>query len=121
MNILVPNQIFDLLMISMTFSIILMAFIQKVKTLSIIKNNTHVMIINFIFSFLSIPFAIYFYDLNVFDGLWIALFSFIGAPAIYELLKKQNVINYTPKSLNECRGCVTVSEENVIKREDGVK
>jgi len=45
----------------------------------------------------------------------------IGAPSIYQLLKNQNVINYTPKSLNECRGCVEILQENIIKREDGIE
>lgn len=120
MDMLVTDKIFDLLMIATTFSIILMALIQKIKTLSFIKNSTHIMITNFFLSFLGILFGICFYDLNIVDGLWVSLFSFIGAPAIYELLKAQNVINYTPKSLDECRGYITIAEENIISREDGV-
>lgn len=120
MDILITDKIFNLLMIATTFSIILMALIQKIKTLDIVKTNNHIMIINFFCSLLGILFGMCFYNLNWIDGLWVSLFSFIGAPSLYQILKKQNVINYTPKSLDECRGCITIKPENIIKREDGV-
>jgi hypothetical protein len=121
MDILVTDKILNLLMIATTFSTILMALIQQIKNLSIVTNSTHILIINFCLSFLGILFGMSFYDLTIVDGIWVSLFSFIGAPTIYQLLKKQNVINYTPKSLNECRGCVTIKSSNVIDRGDGVK
>jgi len=120
MDILVTDKIFNLLMIATTFSVILMSLIQKIKTLDFMKTNNHVMIANFILSFLGILFSMCFYNLNWIDGLWVSLFSFIGAPSLYQLLKKQNVINYTPKSLDDCRGCITIKQENIIKRKDGV-
>lgn len=118
LDILVTDKIFNLLMIATTFSIILMALIQKLKTLDLMKNNNHVMIANFILSFLGALFGMCFYNLNIIDGLWVSLFSFIGAPSLYQLLKKQNVINYTPKSLDECKGCITIKQENIIIRKD---
>ena len=54
-----------------------------------------------------------FYNLDTISGIWVAIFSFIGAPTIYDLLKKQNIINYTPKSLDNN---VIISKENEIKR-----
>jgi hypothetical protein len=118
MDVLLPDKVLNLLMIATTFSIILMALIQKIKVLEFVQKDSHVLIINFILSFIGIFFSISFYDLSIVDGIWVSLFSFIGAPAIYELLKKQNVINYTPKSLDECRGCITVPKENEIVRSD---
>ncbi|MDD2203374.1 MAG: hypothetical protein PHT75_01385 [Bacilli bacterium] len=118
MDALITDQFYNLLMISVTFSIILMTLIQKLKTLSFMKNNNHVMIADFLLSFLGILFGMYFYDLTIIEGLWVSLFSFIGAPAIYKLLKAQNVINYTPKSLDDCRGCIVIEQENIINRED---
>jgi hypothetical protein len=116
MDILLPDKILDLLMIATTFSIILMSLIQKIKTFNVIKSNGHIMLANLSLSFLGILFGKCFYDLDVIDGLWVSLFSFIGAPSIYQLLKKQNIINYTPKSLDECRGCVVINQENIINR-----
>lgn len=120
MDILVTEEIFNLLMIATTFSVILMAIIQKIKVLPFMKNDAHVLIADFLLSFLSIPFGMTFYNLNLVQGLWVSLFSFVGAPAIYQLLKSQNVINYTPKSLNDCRECIAIKKENLIKREDEV-
>jgi hypothetical protein len=118
MDVLITDQIYNLLMIAMTFSIVLMTLIQKLKTLTFMKNNNHIMIADFVLSFLGIVFGMYFYNLTVLEGLWVSLFSFIGAPSIYKLLKAQNVINYTPKSLDDCRGCVVIEQDNIIKREE---
>lgn len=121
MDVLMTERITNLLMIAATFSIILMMFIQKIKTAGILKSNMHIFVVNFLLSFLGILFGMTFYNLDIIDGLWVSFFSFIGAPSIYQVLKKQNIINYTPKSLDDCKGCVTVKEENIIVREDGVK
>lgn len=121
MDVLMTEKITNLLMIAATFSVILMTLIQKIKTAGIFKSNTHIFATNFLLSFLGILFGMTFYNLNIIDGLWVSLFSFIGAPSIYQILKRQNIINYTPKSLDDCKGCVTIREENIIIREDGVK
>lgn len=120
LDILITDRIFDLLMIATTFSVILMAIIQKIKVFSFMKKDSHVLIADFLLSFIGIFFGINFYDLNLVEGIWVSLFSFIGAPGVYQLLKSQNVINYKPKSLNECRECITINKENIIKREDEV-
>ncbi len=117
MDILVSEKLLDLIMISITFSIILMAIVQKFKTLDFIKAGWQVWIINFCLSFaVGIPFCITFYSLNVIDGIWVSLFGFVGAAGIYEALKQQNIINYTPKSslVNK----KTIPIENEIKRDD---
>jgi len=102
MDVFIPDKLMDILVISLTFSIFLMALIQKIKTFEFIKKTYQVFLINFIFSFLiGIPFGIEFFDLNIYESIWISLFCFIGAPTIYEVLKNQNMINYTPKELNK--------------------
>ena len=114
MDILVTDQLLELIMISITLSIIIMAIIQKLKNLPFIKKEYQIWILNLIFSFgIGIPFTIYFYNLDIYNGLWISLFSFIGAPSLYEMLKKQNMINYKPKSLEDT---IEIPKENEIKR-----
>ena len=110
-----PTLLLDLLVISITFSVILMAFTQKIKTLSLIKKSWQIWILNLISSFaIGIPFAITFYQVNWKESLWVGLFSFIGASAIYEGLKNQNIITCKPSSLNKT---ITISKENEIKRD----
>lgn len=109
-----PSLLLELLSISVTFSVILMAIIQKLKSFKCITNSCHVMIINIGLSFLiGVPFGITFYDINLVEGIWVGLFSFVGASTIYEGLKKQNIINYTPSSVSSN---ITISKNNEIKR-----
>lgn len=117
MDISITDKLLNLLMISTTFSIILMAIIQKIKKLSFVNKDWHVWIINLILSFsLGIYFSIYFYNLKMNDAIWISLFSFIEAPSIYQILKKQNIINYTPESLNSSEELLQIPKENEIRR-----
>lgn len=111
-----PELLIDLLVVSVVFSAILMMMIQKVKTLSFIKKSWQVLLLNFLFSFvIGIPFGIMFYDLDIKKGIWVGLFSFIGASGIYEALKNQNIINYKPTSISDT---VTVPVQNEIVRDD---
>ena len=88
--------------ISIIFSSFEMVLVQKVKTLTFFKKEWHVILFNFISSFvMGTLFSMWFFKTDLFSGLWVSLFSFIGAPSIYELLKKQNIINYTTKSLSD--------------------
>lgn len=110
-----PTLLIDLLIISITFSVILMALIQKFKDLSFINKSWQIWIIHLIFSFLiGIPFAMIFYDMSFYDSIWVGLFSFIGASAIYEGLKNQNIFTYKPSSLNKTK---SIPIANEIKRE----
>lgn len=114
MDALVTDLLIEILMISVTFSIFQMALVQKVKTLSIFRKGWQVVLFNFVSSFIfGTLFSIWFFELNLYNGLWVSLFGFIGAPTIYEMLKKQNMITYKPKSLNDS---ITISKENEIKR-----
>lgn len=114
MDVLVTDLLMKILMISITFSIIEMTLVQKVKTLSFFKKSYQVILFNFISSFvLGTFFTMWFFELSFYNGLWVSLFGFIGAPLIYEALKKQNIINYTPKSMSND---ITISRDNEIKR-----
>ncbi len=111
-----PQLLIDLLIVSIAFSVILMALIQKFKSVSFIKKSWQVWILNLFFSFvIGIPFGMTFYNLDWKNGLWVGLFSFIGASSIYEALKQQNIINYTPNSISDV---VTIPTENEIVRDE---
>lgn len=117
MDVLVTDKLLDILMISITFSIILMAFIQKFKDLNVVTKSWQTWLLNFIFSFaIGIPFAINFYKLVLSEAIWVSIFGFIGAPTIYRVLKSQNIINYTPKSTSDNINSITISKDNEIKR-----
>lgn len=89
------------LMYAMTVSIIVMATIQKFKTLRCINKECHVFLLNLILSFVvGIAFSMTFYNVDFLHAIWVSMFSFIGAPTIYEALKKQNVINLELKTLD---------------------
>lgn len=123
MDILVPEKLLNMLMMATPISILVVAIVQKFKSLSFIKNGNHIFVVNFIFSMtLGVLFSITFYETTWVEGLWISLLSFVGAPSIYGLLKKQNIVNYTPRSLtsNNDNQVISVPLENEIKR-DGEK
>lgn len=107
-----PSCLVDLLIISVTLSFVLMSLIQKIKKLSFINKEWQVWIINLFLSFtIAIPFGMKFYDASLIDGIWIGLFTFIGAPTLYETLKNQTILTYKPASLNST---VTIPTKNEI-------
>lgn len=109
-----PTHLIDLLVISVTLSMITMVLIQKFKCLKIINKCWKVFILNTILSItLGVPFTVYFYNLTFNDGIWVSIFTFIGAPTIYQTLKNQTIINYTPQSLKDG---VTIDQSNIIER-----
>lgn len=102
------------LLIATGFSIILFAIMQKVKELPFIKNNVAICLVNLVLALgLGMPYTIYYYKLPIFEAVVVSLLSFVGAPAIYTALKKQTIINYTPKAKEDI---VEVPKENVIER-----
>jgi len=117
-HILITERLINILMVSITLSIIMMIVIQKIKCLTIIKTSNQIWFINFFLSFgIGIPFSIFFYKLSIYEGIWISLFSFVETPGIYFALKKQNIINYTPLSLdNKKNDVIEVKKENLIDR-----
>ena len=117
MDILMSEELWTLLLISVTFSIFLMATVQKIKMLEFIHRKWQVWLINFICAFaMGIPFGMMFYQLTLEESIWVGVFGFIGAPGIYAVLKKQNIIQYTPQSATKNKTCITNANE--IKRDD---
>lgn len=113
-EIIISETFMNDLLIATGFSIILFAIMQKVKELPIIKNNIAIWATNLLLALLlGIPYATYYYQLPVFEAVVVSLLSFVGAPAIYTALKKQTIINYTPKAKEDV---VQVPSENVIDR-----
>lgn len=107
-----PQQLIDILIISVTLSMIIMVFLQKLKKCHILKRKWQVLILNLISSFaIGIPFSMNFYDLSINDSIWVSLFCFIGAPTIYEVLKNQTILTYKPTSLDNY---VTIPKSNEI-------
>jgi len=114
MENIVPSLLLELLSVSMVFSIVLMSVTQKIKAFPFINKSSHVLLINLVLAFaIGIPFSMAFYNINWVDGIWIGLFSFVGASSIYQTLKKQNLINYKPASVSDT---ITISKEKEIKR-----
>lgn len=113
MENVLPSNFVNCLMISLILSIVIMALLQKFKKLPFIKKCWQIWVLNLIFSFLiGVPFAISFYNTSVKDSVWVGLFCFIGAPSIYQALKKQNLLQYRPESLKD--DVVEVPIENKI-------
>lgn len=116
MDTIITEELLNILMISITFSVILMAFIQKIKDLEFIKKGWQIWLANLVFSFaIGIPFAMNFYNLEITLAIWVSVFGFIGAPTLYETLKSQNIINYTPKSTDDNNNII-IPTDNEIKR-----
>lgn len=102
MDILITNELVNCLLVSMFVSIINMIIVQKFKELSCIKNSDQVFLLNLFLSFIiGIPFSIIFYKLEFYYSVWVSIFSFVGASNIYELLKKQTLIDYTPLKISD--------------------
>ncbi len=119
MEVFMTDELWNLLLTSMTFSIFLMALIQKVKTLRFFKKKWHVWFLNLAFSFImGIPFSMQFFHLDLNESIWVSVFGFIGAPSIYQALKKQNIINVKPKSATENNDYIEIPKKNEIKRSD---
>lgn len=114
MDAFITDKLINLLLMGTTFSVFEMAFIQKLKMLPIFNKDYKVWILNFISSFaLGIPFMIHFFEITITDAVWVSFFGFIGAPTIYTTLKKQNLINYKPRSVSNN---VSIPKNNEIKR-----
>lgn len=114
MDALITQKLMNLLLMGVTLSIFEMAFVQKLKMLPIFKKDYQVWLLNLISSFsLGIPFVMYFFGVDLEDAIWVSLFGFIGAPSIYQALKKQNLIHYKPESRKDT---IEIPIQNEITR-----
>ena len=88
-----------LLLIAVSSSIIRASFVQKIKTVSLIKSSECLIYISFLISMsFGILFTLSFTDYKLIDSIWVGLFSFIGADSLYKafedkLFKSFNKIN----------------------------
>ena len=88
-----------LLLIAVSSSIKSASFVQKIKTVSLIKSSECLIYISFLISMsFGILFTLSFTDYKLIDSIWVGLFSFIGADSLYKafedkLFKSFNKIN----------------------------
>ncbi|MFI3308055.1 MAG: hypothetical protein R3Y21_05755 [Mycoplasmatota bacterium] len=115
MDIVLPEELINIFTISLFFSTIMMVTIQKLKSLTIINKKWHIWVLDLFLSFaMGIPFSMQFYEFSIYEGVWVGIFTFVGAPAIYDALKKQKIINFTPESMTTTS--VEIPKENIISR-----
>ncbi len=85
-----------LLVISCASSILSTAFVQKIKTASIIKCNSCLLYISFFISMLfGVVFTLSFTKYNVIESLWVGLFSFLGADSLYKAFEDKIFSSYS--------------------------
>ncbi len=122
LDILMSEELWELLLISVTFSVFLMAFVQKIKKSNIFHYKWQIWLLNIISAFgIGIPFTMMFYGKSWIESIWVSVFGFIGAPSLYEALKNQNMITYKPKSsgiTTDNKDQISIPKENEILRED---
>ena len=88
-----------LLLIAVSSSIISTSFVQKIKTVSLIKCSDCLVYISFLVSMsFGMLFTLSFTNYTLVESLWVGLFSFIGADSLYKafedkLFKSFNKIN----------------------------
>lgn len=90
MQQILPDKLTEILSVSITYSMVIMAFIQNIKKTNLLKNSLQIWILNFILSFLlAIPFSKTFYNLDWKYGIWLGFFSLMGSSSIYDFIKKK--------------------------------
>ena len=97
-----------LLLVAVLSSIISTSFIQKIKTISLIKCSDCLIYISFLISMsFGILFTLSFTDYKLIYSIWVGLFSFIGADSLYKAFEDKLF-----KSFNK------INEVKEIKRKD---
>ena len=85
-----------LLVIACASSILSTAFVQKIKTASIIKCNSCLLYISFFISMLfGIIFTLSFTKYSLIESLWVGLFSFLGADSLYKVFEDKIFSSYS--------------------------
>lgn len=103
----------QLLIISITLSVITCAFIQKTKYL--LKSSKWISFYSFIINIIiGIIFCISFTTITFPNSLWIGLFSYLGADSIYKSLEGK-ISSYT-EIIEE--KTIKISKDNIINEED---
>ena len=85
-----------LLVIACASSILSTAFVQKIKTASIIKCNSCLLYISFFISMLfGVVFTLSFTKYDILESLWVGLFSFLGADSLYKAFEDKIFASYS--------------------------
>lgn len=85
-----------LLVIACASSILSTAFVQKIKTASIIKCNSCLLYISFFISILfGVVFTLSFTKYDILESLWVGLFSFLGADSLYKAFEDKIFASYS--------------------------
>lgn len=85
-----------LLIIACASSVLSSAFVQKIKSASLIKCSSCLIYISFIVSLaFGIVFTLSFTNYNIIDSLWVGLFSFLGADTIYKAFEDKLFASYS--------------------------
>ncbi|MGM9874553.1 MAG: holin [Bacilli bacterium] len=75
----------ELLLIASSSSIISVAFVQKIKCISLIKCSKCLIYVSFLISMsFGILFTLSFTEYKLADSVWVGLFSFIGSDSLYK-------------------------------------
>ena len=85
-----------LLTIAVASSILSSTFVQKFKSVSIIKCSSCLIYISFVISMLfGIVFTLSFTDYKITEALWVGLFSFLGADSLYKAFEDKIFSSYS--------------------------
>lgn len=94
------TMIEDLLLIATLTGSITTLFVQKIKCSLLMNNSCIVILISFILSMvIGTIFSLSFCNLNLKYALWVGFFTFIGAEAIYRVLREK----FNIKSLSDIK------------------
>ena len=103
----------NILIIAIASGIITTTFVQKIKESFVFKKSNRLVIVSFVISMiLGTLFSLSFSDTTLINSLWVGLFSFIGADAIYKLFEDKL---FKPFGEIYKKDTVEVPEENIIK------
>ena len=85
-----------LLIIASASSILSSAFMQKIKTISLIKCSSCLIYISFLVSMLfGILFTLTFTEYNIVYSLWVGLFGFLEADTLYKTFENKVFSSYS--------------------------
>ena len=103
----------NILIIAMASSIITTAFVQKIKEAIEFKKSSRLVIVSFTVSMVvGTLFSLTYGNVNFVNSLWVGLFSFIGADAIYKVFEDKIFKSF---------GAITESNKVVVKEENIIK
>ena len=93
-----------LLLVAVLSSIISTSFIQKIKTISLIKCSDCLVYISFLVSMsFGMLFTLSFTNYTLVESLWVGLFSFIGADSLYKAFEDKLFKSFNNSFSNSVR------------------